>query len=271
MGLLTPEQVAEFKTRGFIHYGRAISDAEADTMRERLFAVIEGRGNASAERVTDFHDGKKQSVIQIVNIWEAEPLFREHLYNPVLCEVAAELMGTDTVRVWHDQVQYKPPIIGGPTDWHQDHPYWPIIQPADLVSAWMALDDVTIENGAMWMVPGSHLWGPHKGGTIGTDPNGFAPTPDLSLLPEGIQIERVPCPVKKGEVMFHHCLTWHGSPPNHSEHGRPGIAVHYMPGWTRYQPTGEHLVERNVEVKAGEILVGKHFPTVWEDGHTAAH
>jgi hypothetical protein len=41
----------------------------------------------------------------------------------------AQLMGTDTVRVWHDQVQIKPARIGGPTVWHQDHPYWPVISP----------------------------------------------------------------------------------------------------------------------------------------------
>lgn len=265
--MLTEAQKQEFKERGFLKAGRIMSEEMADAMRQRLFDIIEGKSAGKAERVTDFHDGKQQSVIQIVNAFEADDLFRKHLYNPAICEMAAELMETDTVRVWHDQVQYKPPTYGGPTDWHQDHPYWPIIQPADLISAWVALDDATIENGCMWMVPGSHKWGPHKGGTIGTDPDGFTPTPDMSLLPPDAKIERVPCEVKKGEVMFHHCLTWHGSPPNRSERGRPGIAVHYMPGYTRYVPEGRsHPVEHNVEVKPGEVLKGKHFPTVWENG-----
>ena len=67
--------------------------------------------------------------------------------------------------------------------------------------------------------------------------------------------------------MFHHCLTWHGSPPNSSEKGRPAIAVHYMPGWTRYEPTDRgHLVEHNITVQPGEPLVGEHFPTVMEKG-----
>src|SRR2546430_11711585 len=96
-------------------------------------------------------------------------LFRS-LYHPEICAMAAQLIGTDTLRVWHDQAQYKPPKIGGSTDWHQDHPYWPILQPADLVSAWVALDDASEEHGCMRMVRRSHLWGPHKGGTIGTNP-----------------------------------------------------------------------------------------------------
>lgn len=174
-------------------------------------------------------------------------------------------MDTDTIQVWHDQVQYKPPQIGGPTDWHQDHPYWPVIQPADLISAWVALEDADEENGCMWMVPGSHKWGPHKGGTIGTNREDFSPAPDLSLLPEGIQIQMVPMPVKKGHAGLHHCLTWHGSPDNRSDRGRPAIAVHYMPGYTRYEkdPGKTHLVEHTIEVEPGEILQGSHFPTVW--------
>jgi ectoine hydroxylase-related dioxygenase (phytanoyl-CoA dioxygenase family) len=263
---LTQQQIDEFREVGFLKIGQVMSREEADALRHRMFDVIGGCSPRQAEAVRDFFGNPKRSVIQIVNTWEADDLFHRHLYHPVICEMVAELMGTDTVRVWHDQVQFKPPHIGGPTDWHQDHPYWPIIQPADLVSAWVALDDATVENGCMSMVPYSHHWGPHKGGTIGTDPDGFKPTPDLSLLPADAKIEIVPCEVRKGEVMFHHCLTWHGSPPNPSHRGRPAIAVHYMPGHTRYEPIGEHMVGRHVEVAPGEVLKGKHFPTVWENG-----
>lgn len=268
--MLTPQQIDDFRRDGYMKGGRIMSDEQADALRERLFAVIEGRSAGQAEAVRNMTGKEDNVVIQIVNIWEADELFREHLYNEAICQTVSELIGTDTLRVWHDQVQYKPPKIGGPTEWHQDHPYWPVIQPADLVSAWVALDDADVENGCMHIVPGSHLWGPHKGGTLGTDRVHFTPTPDLSQLPPDISIDIVPVPVKKGEVMFHHCLTWHGTPPNRSERGRPAIAVHYMPGYTRYEPTERgHLVEHNIEVKPGEILKGKHFPTVWENGKTA--
>lgn len=264
--MLSREQIETFRRDGFLKGGKVLDDAEADALRERMFAVMEGRSTGKAESVRNLLGNSERVVVQIVNIWEADDLFRRHVYNPRVCAMVAELMGTDTVRVWHDQVQYKPPKSGGPTNWHQDHPYWPIIQPADLVSAWVALDDATVENGCMRMVPRSHTWGPHKGGTIGTGPDDFSPQPDLSQLPPDTEIEIVPCEVKKGEVMFHHCLTWHGSPPNTSDRGRPAIAVHYMPGYTRYEPSGHHLVEHNVTVQPGEELKGRHFPTVWKHG-----
>jgi ectoine hydroxylase-related dioxygenase (phytanoyl-CoA dioxygenase family) len=264
---LADAQVEEFKQKGFLNGPRVVSDEEADQLKERMFEVIEGRSKRKAELSHNMKGESERVVNQVVNIWEADNLFLQHAYRPELCAMAAQLMDADVVRIWHDQIQYKPPKVGGSTDWHQDHPYWPVIQPADLISAWMALDDADVENGCMWMVPGSHLWGPYKQGTIDMDHESFEPTPERKLLPECAEIRTVPCPVKKGHVMFHHCLTWHGSPNNDSDRGRPAIAVHYMPGHTRYEPQGqEHAMSKRVEVAPGEELKGKYFPTVWDHG-----
>jgi ectoine hydroxylase-related dioxygenase (phytanoyl-CoA dioxygenase family) len=264
--MLTDAQVQEFRARGFLAGPRVYADAEAEALRERMHAIIEGRSPGKPELLRNMAGSDEKVVVQIVNAWEADDLFRRHTRHPEVCGMVAQLIGHPVLRVWHDQVQYKPPHVGGPTAWHQDHPYWPIIQPADLVSAWVALEDADVENGCMWMVPFSHTWGPHKGGTIGTDAETFAPLPDHSQLPAGAEVVPVPCPVRKGHVMFHHCLTWHGSPPNRSDRGRPAIAVHYMPGYTRYEPARSHVMERRVTVQPGEILTGDHFPTVWDQG-----
>jgi ectoine hydroxylase-related dioxygenase (phytanoyl-CoA dioxygenase family) len=267
--MLTKAQIGEFRDRGFLHFGEVMDRRQAADLRRRLDDVIEGRSRAEPELKHNMLGGTERVVIQVVNIWEADDLFREHLYNPLICEAVAELIPADTLRVWHDQIQYKPARTGGPTNWHQDHPYWPIIQPADLISAWVALEDADVENGCMWMVPRSHQWGPHKGGTIGTIADGFKPNYDPALVPAGERVEWVPCPVKAGEAMFHHCLTWHGSPPNESGRGRPAIAVHYMPGYTRYEPVAGHVMERRVTVEPGQPLTGKYFPTVWDLGPVA--
>ncbi len=265
--MLTSNQLSEFREIGFLHVGRVMSDDEADTLCRRMHAVADGQ-QEGAEAVRNLNGDQENIVVQIVNIWQADPLFRQHLYHPEITAMAAELMQAGTVRVWHDQVQYKPPRTGGPTYWHQDHPYWPVIQPADLVSCWVALDDADEENGCMWMVPHSHHFGPYCGGTIGTNTTTWMPAPDQESLSSGLEVNAVPCPVRKGHALFHHCLTWHGARPNRTERGRPAIAVHYMPGWTRYEkePGKAHLVEHHITVKPGEILQGEGFPTVWENG-----
>jgi ectoine hydroxylase-related dioxygenase (phytanoyl-CoA dioxygenase family) len=274
--MLTDQQVQQFQYDGFLNYGEKIlTDDELNALRAALKRTLDGESEAAPDANRNIGGSDTSVITQIVNIWEAEPAFAAHLYNDRIVPMVSRLMGdAKTIRVWHDQVQIKPPLVGGPTIWHQDFPYWPVISPSDLVSAWVALEDADEENGCMSMVRKSHSWGPYKGphggGTIkNTETHGPAYEP--SMVPEGETVEVVACPVKAGSVVFHHCLTWHGAPPNHSHRSRPAIAVHYMPGHVRYTPEGRHhLVEEHITVPPGEILKGEHFPTVLEDGKILA-
>jgi ectoine hydroxylase-related dioxygenase (phytanoyl-CoA dioxygenase family) len=264
---LTQEQIEQFRRDGFLNFGSVLTPEETQTLHQALTHTLHGESSVKPESTRNISGGG-DVVTQVVNIWEAEPAFHQHLYNERIVPLVAQLMGTDTVRVWHDQIQVKPPLVGGPTIWHQDHPYWPVIAPADLVSAWVALEDATEENGCMSMVPGSHRWGPYNGGTVGSNRDTWGPDYNPAFIPEGETVRVVPCPVKAGSVVFHHCLTWHGAPPNRSQSNRPAIAVHYMPGHVRYQPEAgkTHLIEHHITVKPGEVLTGDHFPTVMEHG-----
>ncbi|GGD76413.1 phytanoyl-CoA dioxygenase family protein [Paenibacillus nasutitermitis] len=268
--MLSQAQMNEFEKNGFLKGDIVLSDAEVEALRAELDLVMNGQSVKkpvlSHNMVAGYDEMKmtvSETVVQIVNIWMASDAFFQHAANKTICEEIAQLTHTDQLRIWHDQIQYKPPVTGGPTKWHQDHPLWPIITPSDLVSAWVALDDATIENGCMWMVPGSHKWGNHQQ-YLQSDAE-FKPVhKQPELLPEGANVEAVPFEIKKGQVGYHHCLTWHGSPNNHSQHKRRAIAVHYMPGHTRYTPTSGHPMLPFVTVEAGELLTGDHFPLVYQ-------
>ncbi len=266
MALLQPGEVEQFRAQGFLPARPLLTSAELAPLREAMERFKEGRSAKAPELSRNLTGDEENVVLQVVNAWEAEEAFHRHLFQPEMVRAVAELMGTDTVRVWHDQIQYKPPRNGGPTIWHQDYPYWPVLEPSDLVSAWMAIEDADEANGCMSMVPRSHRWGQYDGGTVGQNPEGWGPAHDPGFVPEGDRVEVIPCPARAGEVMFHHCMTWHGAPPNRSDRGRPAIAVHFMPGHTRYVPKSEHPVEHLIEVAPGEILKGEHFPTVMEKG-----
>ena len=269
--MLSADEIQQFDEMGFLK-GKVVLDDEAvERLRRELDLVMSGQSVKKPVLNRNLLEGrseygmemsKKETVVQIVNIWMASDAFFQHAANPAICEEIAQLCRTDELRIWHDQIQYKPPVTGGPTGWHQDHPAWPIIQPPDLVSAWVALDDATVENGCMWMVPGSHRWGDH-GRYLASTPD-FKPFhKEPERLPEGAVVEAVPFEIRKGQVGYHHCLTWHGSPHNRSEKKRRAIAVHYMPGHVRFEPTGHHPMEPYVQVKAGEVLAGDSFPLVY--------
>lgn len=270
--MLSDKQIKEFDERGFLRGERVLSDEQVQKLRDELEQVMEGKSDKKPVLNRNMLDGgseygttmsKNETVVQIVNIWMASETFLEHAKNEKICAEIAQLCETNELRIWHDQIQYKPPLTGGPTNWHQDHPAWPIIQPADLISAWVALDDATVENGCMWMVPESHKWG-DQSKYLASDDN-FQPVHhEPQQLPQGAKVVAEPFEIKKGHVGYHHCLTWHGSPHNRSDKKRRAIAVHYMPGYTRYEPTGSHPMEDFVQVAAHQILTGDSFPLVYQ-------
>ena len=93
--MLSEAQVAEFRRIGFLKGGRVLDDAQADALRERLGDVIEGRTDAKPEANRNMKGSGEQVVIQVVNVWEADDLFREHLYNPAICAMVAAVATLD--------------------------------------------------------------------------------------------------------------------------------------------------------------------------------
>jgi len=258
--MLTAEQIAQFHQNGFLNGEKVIGDEEVETLRAELERVIENQDSLERKpvRIANLSGQADAPVWQIVNIWEASDAFSTLMHNRKIAEDVAQLTNASELRIWHDQIQYKPAQIGGVNMWHQDAPLWPIIAPMTEVSAWVALDDVDESNGCMSMVPGSHLWG----NTI----QFLFQLKDYEDMPtefEGKKIEVVRCPVRKGEVHYHHSLTWHGSHANESGRPRRAIAYHYMTEETRYVASGEHPMKPFVTVEDGALLKGKHFPQIY--------
>ncbi|MBI3959566.1 MAG: phytanoyl-CoA dioxygenase family protein [Chloroflexi bacterium] len=262
--MLTQSQIDQFQQNGFLNGGALLSDVEVEELRADVMRVIDERERTDILQpvlVRNLSKDEKKPVWQIVDIWQASPAFKRLMMRPEITGSIAQLTGAQELRIWHDQIQYKPPEIGGQTDWHQDAPLWPIIAPMTEVTAWVALDDADESNGCMSMVPGSHTWGDHQS---------FLRTVEVydSLPAEyaGHTVKVVRCPVKKGEVHFHHALTWHGSHSNTSGRPRRAIALHYMTGETRYVAAGRHPMKNYVTVADGDVLRGDAFPLVYPIG-----
>jgi ectoine hydroxylase-related dioxygenase (phytanoyl-CoA dioxygenase family) len=258
--MLTPEQEERFQRDGYVLGGRVLDDAEVYELRAEIMRVIDDRDNDGVPQPVLLKNlGKPETPIwQVVNISEASAPFRKLVHNPEIAGSIARLMDAAEVRLWHDQIQYKPASTGGVNMWHQDAPYWPTLTPMTQVTAWIALDDVDIENGCMSMVPGSHRWGNnieflHTLKSFDAMPAEF----------DGHAVDVRVCPVKKGHVHFHHALTWHGSSANTSGRPRRAIALHYMGNDTRFVANGNHVMKPFISVADGDIIAGDRFPLVW--------
>ena len=270
--MLSTQQLQQFGENGFVKGACVLSDAQADQLCAEVLRVIDDKTNEIAREsepvsVRNLTGDSENPVWQIVNIWEGSPAFESLVVsNPTLLEEVAQIMRSEMqareIRLFHDQIQYKPAQKGGVNMWHQDSPLWPILTPKTVqLTAWIALDNADTDNGCMSMVPGSHRWGDqmkmlHQFGK------------DFEAMPQewdGHELNEVDCPVERGAVHFHHALTWHGSRANLSGRPRRAVALHFMTQAALYQAAGEHLMKPLVEVGDGEKMQGQHFPLVWTE------
>jgi hypothetical protein len=122
----------------------------------------------------------------------------------------------------------KPPGFQGQA-WHQDEIYIPT-RDRSLIGAWIAIDNATIDNGCLYVIPGSHRTGylyPQK-------PHDKPDQWDFAPCSQGFdESKQVPVEVKAGTVVFFNGYLLHASYPNRTkDHYRRVLVNHYMNAWS---------------------------------------
>jgi ectoine hydroxylase-related dioxygenase (phytanoyl-CoA dioxygenase family) len=258
------EQIEFYRAKGYIAGPRVLSDEEIAALKRRIDDILTGKvpfpDHLLGETTTKSRAKGQLPSVKIVNLFRHDGLFREVLDNRVIGTLAHDLM-EGPVRVWEDQMIYKPPFDGtAAVAWHQDYTYWTQVGPPELATCWIALDDATVANGCMHVIPGSHRWNFRysREEVDPANPNWLLQHPDL---PADAVRTPIPCEVKAGCCHFHHCLTFHGSFGNTTNNLRRSYILHLMPGYTRR--IGNSWNERQgrvEEVGIGEIVRGPSYP-----------
>ena len=227
-GTLSATQLSTFQRDGFLVIEDLLSADEIATLAERADLIAAGEADhvpeSSVQLEPAYRSGERAienqvlAVRKLLHVAVLDPVMWEHAVNPKIVDVIAALLGTDDLKMYGDQLFMKAPEVGRAKAWHQDSASWRDIFPMDLVSAWTAIDEATLDNGCLHFAPGTHRWGMLNGRQL---------KPFLSDFAEG-RWPSVPVPLRPGSVSFHHSLTLHSSGPNHTPARRRGYAVHYM-------------------------------------------
>lgn len=233
---LTEEQKTAFWRDGFLPVHNVLTAEEVAALQQRTDAIILGEVPFPQEYLTiepELANGAwedippQHRVRKLWNLTKFDPVFQEYARHPKIVEIVCDLLGPD-VKFYVDQMLLKPPLHGSAKPYHQDSVYWPI-EPMELVTCWMALDDATVENGCMRFLPGSHRLGPlehhHLEGPH-IVPEGWE---ELSQRPDEVAVE-----LKAGSCSFHHSLVLHETAPNRSPHPRRAMTTAYMSAQSRY-------------------------------------
>lgn len=155
--------------------------------------------------------------------------FRDLAGDPGLVACVEDLIGPH-VSVAFSQVFFKPANGGGPKPAHQDNYYFGCDNRDGMVTAWIALDEATIENGCMYFGDGTNNGDiiPH----IAPENEPF----NLQIPEETMRrIPMSPAPVLRGGISFHHGHTVHQSSDNRSNNSRRAVAIHYVNKETTFE------------------------------------
>ncbi|WP_298855114.1 phytanoyl-CoA dioxygenase family protein [uncultured Ruegeria sp.] len=152
---------------------------------------------------------------------EISEVFADTMRNARTVELCAELIGPG-IRFHHGKVNSKLPGTATEVKWHQDFPFEPMTN-QDMITCLLFIDDVTLENGPLEVIPGSHKGPIHSHWHNGTFTGAVA-----SEVMEGRDGEIVKCTGKAGSVCLMHACLLHGSAPNLSDQPRTlYIATYY--------------------------------------------
>lgn len=222
MKTLDPESVERFNEQGYLFPIRVVSEAHARDCVRQLEAY-EQSVDGSVPRMQRFK-------LNLLFKW-ADELIR----NEKILDVVEDLVGPN-ILCWNSNLFIKEPGDANFVAWHQDSPYQGMSESTG-VAAWVALEPSTVENGALKVVPGSHLAGDllHKE----TDDAHNQLMRHQEIAVEVDENDAVHMVLQPGEMSVHHTQMVHGSDPNVGDVRRLGLAIRYIP--TRvHQAAGSH-------------------------------
>jgi phytanoyl-CoA hydroxylase len=216
--MLSKQQIEQYNETGAVVVPGLIDAFTIRRMNEVLAGLVEGSRVVSQHNdVYDLEPGHatdEPRVRRIKKPHQVHAVYNEALRTPAMFSALRDLLGP-SARLYGSKINLKSPRYGSPVEWHQDWAFYPHTND-DVLAVGVMLDDTTVANGAMYVLPGTH-----KGPTFDHhDTTGhFCGAMD----PEGCNLDftkAVACEGPAGSCSFHHVRLVHGSAQNTSNSSR---------------------------------------------------
>ena len=246
--MLTVEQVETFNTDGYLSVDSVLSPEELDELRRVTGEFVEQSRNVTENDATfdlePGHTAESPQLRRIIRPVSKHPVYEKFVHHEDILNIVESLLGPN-LRYHNNKMNMKNSGHGSAVEWHQDWAFYPHTND-DLLEVGIALDDMTEDNGALMVIPGSHkdkVWDHHQDGLfVGavTDPT-FQPDDAVSVT------------VKAGGITLHHVRMVHGSKPNESDKPRRMffIGFYATDAWPLI-PTGYSIEEMDKCIVRGE-------------------
>jgi len=271
--MLSKDQVQAFIENGYHVQPDLMNAEELEELKRDTVDLAKGKYPSDALKPLAAETSDEEVIRKILCVHQPHrisPVVLEYVKHSKICGILSQLTAAHlpfwdgSVKCMQSMLFVKPPAFPGQA-WHQDEIYIPT-RDRSLIGAWIAIDDATIDNGCLWVLPGSHKTGylypqkPHD------NPDEF----DQALQSYGFDdSNEVPVEVKAGSVVFFNGYLLHRSRKNRSDIYRRVLVNHYMNAWSLL-PWGPeedeegHIVPIARTDKRGVIPVAGYDPYAWK-------
>jgi hypothetical protein len=255
---LSDDQVAFYRREGYLTGVPMLSDRQVDVLCEQLESLVDPKHpghHLFYEYQSNESADPSRVLFHALGAWRIAPGFHDLLWNPAFTLPAAQLLG-GPVRFWHDQLFCKPAHHGGVVAWHQDYSYWTRTRPMAHLTGFIALDDVTLQNGCLHYVPGSQRWELLPITGLAGDMEAIQ---EVLTKEQKAQFKPVAIELKRGQASFHHPLMVHGSYANTSDGPRRAAVINaFLDGVA--SASNQPLLKGIPAIPNGELMGGQFFP-----------
>lgn len=256
---LADDLVARFDRDGHVEVPGLLPAELAERSRSAIAAEV-ARRNAET-RPLEQRNTYDRAFLQITNLWRTDDAVAQFVLAPRFAGVAAELLGVDRVRLYHDQALFKEPG-GGHTPWHQDASYWPL-DGTSCITMWMPLVDLDPDMGGMVFASGTGRSGPLTEHRISDESDdAFA-----ELFAESGQAISEPTAMRAGDASFHRGWTAHAALANRSDRMREVMTIIWYADGLEVLEPADAAQERDLRIwlpgcRPGEPAVSPINPLI---------
>jgi len=233
----------EFQENGWVMLRQVADPALLTRTRDAL----------SREALARCRSGSGAAFMPVGNLWRVDPLCAEFVHHRRFAQIAADLLGVERVRLYHDQAMFSEPGAAA-TAWHQDAQHWAI--PGDrCLTMWLALVDLDPAMGTLTYASGSQREGLLGDWPIGAESQAFFA--DHLARKTNAQVNAGA--MAAGDALFHDGWVIHGSPPNCTPRLRAVMTVLFVADGTpltapQYPAQQHALAEWTPGQQAGEAV-----------------
>jgi ectoine hydroxylase-related dioxygenase (phytanoyl-CoA dioxygenase family) len=228
--LITQDHIDQFQRDGVVLIKGLFAD-QVELLRQGVEENMENPGPFASENKKEGQTGR---FFDDYCNWDRIPAFKQAIQESPVADVAADLMQSQSVQMFHDHVLVKEPGTSMATPWHQDGPYY-FVEGQQTISFWSPLDEVT--DATLRCVAGSHRWEKEVLPTRWVSEEGFfadegqyMPIPDPDA--EGMTV--LEYPMQPGDAVAFNYKILHGARGNTSTSRRRAFSLRLVGDDARY-------------------------------------